>query len=75
MEPTTRKGFVLNSTLLPIPPKVLHQLPIVVSSVFKIERIQPCRRNVLPWETKGWAVVKEFLQTPNVLRGFNVVHH
>ena len=75
MKPATWTGVVLNPTLLPIPPKVLHQLAVVVTSVFKIERIQPGGRNVLPREAKRWAVIEKLLQTPNVLRGLDIVHH
>ena len=29
----------------------------------------------MPWESKRWVVLKKLLQTINILRGFDIVHH
>ena len=70
-----RPAFLFEFSTLPIPLEVSRSVAMLWPHVIDAQGIQPRKRDVLPRESKGRFVLKKFLQTPDIVRRLNVVHH
>ena len=70
-----RPAFLFEFSTLPIPLEVSRSVAMLWPHVIDAQGIQPRKRDVLPREAKGRFVLKKFLQTPDITRRLNIVHH